>query len=139
MPLGYGFDDGQAQAAARPVYALTTIEAIKDACPLCGRNPRSRVYDLDLNGVWRARDLHVHRATLWRVADGVLQQVAEQDAQTVHIAHEAGRGITCEPQINPFLGRERHVVSDDHVEEWIQHHLCLRLLRGLWLQSGHGQ
>src|SRR5439155_25459976 len=65
VPFGNGFDDGQAQAAARPVYAFTTIEAIKDACALGRRNPRSRVDDLDLNGVWRARDLHVHCPTLW--------------------------------------------------------------------------
>src|SRR5437879_2297929 len=117
MPLGNGFDDSQAQAAARHVCALTTIEAIKHACPLGRRNPRSRVEHLDLNGVWRARDLHVHRPTLWRVAYGVLQEIIEQDAQTVHIAHEAGRVITCEPQINPFLGCERHMVSDDRVQE----------------------
>src|SRR5215472_14871499 len=90
MPLGDGFDNGQAQATARRVCALTTIEAIKDACTLGGRNPRSRIYDLNLNGVWRARDLHVHRSTLWRVAYGVLQEVVEQDAQIIHITHQAG-------------------------------------------------
>src|SRR5262249_56445331 len=126
MPLGNGFDDSQAQTTARCLCALTTIEAIKDACPLGGRNPRSGVDDLDLNSLWRAGDLHVHRATLWRVAYGVLQEVAEQDAQTVHIAHEAGWVITCEPQINPFLGRERHMVSDDRVQEGIQCHTRLR-------------
>src|SRR5207248_11232342 len=130
MPFGNGFDDGQAQAAARPVYTLTTIEAIKDACALGRRNPRSRIDDLDLNGVWRARDLHVHRLAFWRVADGVLQEVVEQDAQTAHIAHEAGRVIAREPQINPFLGCERHVVSNDRAEERIQRHTYLGLVGG---------
>src|SRR5437899_7258361 len=51
MPLGNGFDYGQAQAAARHICALTTIEAIKYACPLGGRNPRSRLEHLHLNGV----------------------------------------------------------------------------------------
>ncbi len=53
LPLGNGFDDRQAQTAARHVCALTTIEAIKYVRPVCERNPRSRVCDFDLNGIWR--------------------------------------------------------------------------------------
>src|SRR5262249_3006378 len=79
MALRNGFDDRQAKATARHVNSLTTIKAVKHACPLGVRNPWSRIYDLDLNGVWCARDLHVHRPALWSVADGVLQEVAEQD------------------------------------------------------------
>src|SRR5438128_12489174 len=139
IPLGNGFDDRQPQATARHVDVLTTVEAVKYTDTIGGRNPRSRVDDFDLNGVWRTRDLHVHRPPRWRVADGILQEVPEQNAQTVRIAYYTGRVIPYEPEINAFLGCEWRMVRDDRVEEGIQGHQDAWPLGSLWLQVGQRQ
>ena len=94
MARGDVGDDGQAQPAAGAVagIALAAVETLEGAFPFIGRDAGAAVVDAQHQRVLLCRNRQFHLAARRRVAQGIVEKVAQQDLQGVRIGNDDGCG-----------------------------------------------
>ena len=85
--------DGQPQSTAFHTRAQHTVKALQHRIAFILRNAGAIVFNGDCNSVWRRRDPHGDMAAALRVANGVVDQVAEHLAQQKIVAIHRRRCI----------------------------------------------
>src|SRR4029078_10047431 len=135
VALDHALDDGKAEPAAVFAAVVTrhAIEPIEDALALIGWNSRAGVLDLEHYISVAAGNSRGNGAAIGRMPNRVVDQVAEQDAQTVFIADHFWRlvGVQLQPQARALgQGFEVHHdlasdASEIHQRVGIRHVLAL--------------
>ncbi len=82
MQRGDAADNRQTQTTAGDALTWRAIESFADTRQHRRRNAGAIIPDGKIPGIQR----HVHHAALWAVANGVIQQIAHQQAEQQRLA-----------------------------------------------------
>ena len=110
-------DDGQAEAAARLPALIESMKAAQNRLALRGRDAGAAVADRQLAAASVVGEFDPDLAARRRIADGIVDQIADQDAQPFRLAdHRAAR---------PGLEVEVDVLAEDLWAEIGADRFCL--------------
>ncbi len=88
VEFGYGLDYRQSEAASGRLGAGDAIEPIKNADTIRLRDSRPAVLDAQDNRPLTAAYRYFHPAAMRRVANGIVQEIAHQDAQCIGMTRD---------------------------------------------------
>lgn len=112
-PLRGGAGNGEAEAGARGV-GIQPDEAVEHPFQHGRRNAGAGVADLEGNGAGVSRRHEVDPATGRRVADGVVDEVAEEEVEIRRLGEdERFRRRLVAPKVDAFRLRDRQQFTDD--------------------------
>ena len=86
MQIGDAFDDGEPEAAAVRFDIGAAVKAVEDARELCRRNAGAVILHAERDAVGIGGDGDDDPAALGTVADGIVQQVVEDEGEGGGIA-----------------------------------------------------
>ena len=115
---GDGFGDEEAETAAGFTAAFATVKAIKNAFAVGDRYAGAVVGYLQHGVTVNTRYTDIDTAMRWCIAHGIVDQVAEQDAQVFFIAANVDMAVAainwCDhAEIHVFVFRLRCKVGND--------------------------
>jgi len=139
MPIGDAFDDGETESAARFGVASHTVEPVEHAAPLRVRNARAFVIYLKTRFAVCAQNANIDSTTCRRIADSVIEQIAQEDPQSL-IVSEYLRGVCgYEAQIDATVRSQRRVIPNNGSSEFIEPQRGERMLGGIGIESRQSQ
>ena len=126
-------DDGQSEpAAGRLLSPVQAMEAAQDRIPATGGNSRAAVADVQVAPTIGDGYPDTHRAAGRCVADGVVDQIADQHAQPFRLAGDDAAGGGSKREIEILF---EYLVPETGADGFGQHRQVNRLRIG---QSGFG-
>ena len=108
-----GFDDRQPDAAAFGVLSGSTKEPVEHARMQMRRNAGTGIGNFNDGRVRRSFDADVDAALLRRVANGIVEQVAQQDAEIFGYAVQADRVVASQAKVDVAVVGQRHDVGEE--------------------------
>ncbi len=117
MPLGDALDDRKAEAGAGALRRRAAVEAVEHPLALVRRYAGTAVLDLEQRLAAARVDAHLHRAAFGRVAQRVVDQVAEQGAPRIGVAGDRRRRGAIESQIDAPRMRHRLALGNHLARE----------------------
>src|SRR6202521_3964675 len=112
VPVGNALDDGESQTASRNIEFVPTKESVEDAPAISDWDTRPGILDGEQRMMIPVRYGDIDPPTGWRVADCVVNQVTQHDAQGLWVALNDTLNRIADSDVDLPGNRQRCLLGD---------------------------